>query len=88
MPCSGCLDLLKKDLRRMGEAQQNYHAIKLLPVTMRVSTWAGVREIRELEVFILLFQGSVMVVHMLISFSWYPPAKQVPLFLGANSQQS
>ena len=86
MPCSGCLDLLKKDLRRMGEAQQNYHAIKLLPVTMRVSTWAGVREIRELEVFILLFQGSVMVVHMLILFSWYAPTEQVPPFLGTNSQ--
>ena len=70
----------------MGEAQQNYHAIKLLPVTMRVSTWAGVREIRELEVFILLFQGSVMVVHMLILFSWYAPTEQVPPFPGTNSQ--
>ena len=53
----------------------------------RVSTGSGVREIRELEVFILLFQGSVLVVHMLILFSWYPPAEQVPPFLGANSQQ-
>ena len=70
----------------MGEAQQNYHAIKLLPVTMRVSTWAAVREIRELEVFILLFQGSVMVVHMLILFSWYAPTEQVPPFPGTNSQ--
>ena len=35
MPCSGCLDLLEKELRRMGEAQQNYHTTKLLPVTMR-----------------------------------------------------
>ena len=86
MPCSGYLDLLKKDLRRMGEAQQNYHAIKLLPVTMRVSTWSGVREIRELEVFILLFQGSVMVVHMFILFSWYAPTEQVPPFLDTNSQ--
>ena len=48
---------------------------------------SGVREIRLLEVFVLLFQG-VMVVHMLILFGWYPHTKQVPPFLGANSQQS
>ena len=38
MPCNGCLDLLekkKKKLRRMGEAQQNYHTIKWHLVTMR-----------------------------------------------------
>ena len=28
-----------------------------------------------------------MVVDILILFSWYPPAEQVPPFLGANSQQ-
>ena len=48
-------------------------------------------EIREVflyyYIFILLFQGSVMVVHMLILYSWYLPAVQVPPFLGANSQQ-
>ena len=67
--------------------QQNYHTKKMLPVTMRVSTGSGVREIRELEVFTLLFWGSVMVVHMLILFSWYHLTEQVSPFLGANSQQ-
>ena len=71
----------------MGEVQQNYHTKKMLPVTMRVSTGSGVREIRELEVFTLLFWGSVMVVHMLILFSWYHLTEHVPPFLGANSQQ-
>ena len=57
------------------------------------STESGVIEIEIREVFlyyyifILLFQGSVMVMHMLILHSWYPHAVQVPPFLGANSQQ-
>ena len=55
MPWSGCLHLLEKDLRRMGEVQQNYHTKKMLPVTMRVSTGSGVKEIRELEVFTCYF---------------------------------
>ena len=56
-------------------------------------TKSGVIEIKIREVFlyyyifILLFQGSVVAVHMLILYSWYPLAMQVPPFLGANSQQ-
>ena len=37
--------------------------------------------------FILLFQGSAMAAHILILYSRYPPTRQVPLFLRANSQQ-
>ena len=48
-------------------------------------------EIREVfsyyYIFILLFQGSVMLVHMLILYSWYLSSVKIPPFLGAKSQQ-
>ena len=37
--------------------------------------------------FILLFQGSVMVIHLPILYSWYGPSRQIPLLFRANSQQ-
>ena len=35
MPYNDCLNLLEKNLRKMGEVQQSCHTIKRLPVTMR-----------------------------------------------------
>ena len=85
MPYNDCLNLLEKNLRKRSATKLSYNQTASGDHE-RVSTGSGVREIRELEAFILLFRGSVMIVHMLI-FSWYPPTEQVPLFLGANSQQ-
>ena len=89
MPCNSCLDLLEKKIKENGRSTTKLPYNQMASGDHEtISTRSGVREIRELEVFILSFQGSVMIVHMLVLFSWYPPAKQVPLFFGANSQQS
>ena len=65
-----------------------------IPVTTGgFCTGSGVIKIEVREVFlyyyifILLFQGSVMVVHMLILYSWYLSSVKIPPFLGAKSQQ-
>ena len=52
------------------------------------STESGVIEIEITKVFLYYYIFILLlVVHMLILYSWYPPAVQVPPFLGANSQQ-
>ena len=61
-----------------------------IPVTTGgFCTGSGVIKIEVREVFlyyyifILLFQGSVMVVHMLTLYSWYLSSVKIPPFLGA-----
>ena len=64
-----------------------------IPMTTRgFCTESGVIETERREMFLycytfILLYIYIVILELLILHSWYPPAKQVPPFLGANSQQ-